>query len=61
MSKWPTEQHFASWLGLCPNNEITGGKVFSTKTRKVINKASNAFRLAVLSASKGQSAIAGFF
>ncbi len=61
MSKWPTEQHFASWLGLCPNNKITGGKVFSTKTRKVINKASNAFRLAVLSASKGQSAIAGFF
>jgi transposase len=28
MSKWPTEAHFASWLGLCPDNKITGGKVY---------------------------------
>ena len=25
MSRWPTEAHFASWLGLCPDNRITGG------------------------------------
>jgi transposase len=22
-SRWPTEAHFASWLGLCPDNKIT--------------------------------------
>jgi hypothetical protein len=27
MSKWPTVKHFTSWLHLCPNNKITGGKV----------------------------------
>ena len=26
-TKWPTVKHFASWLGLCPNWQTTGGKV----------------------------------
>ena len=29
MSKWPTVKHFTSWLNLCPNNQITGGKVIN--------------------------------
>jgi transposase len=32
--KWPTEGQFASWLGLCPNNEISGGKVLKRGTRR---------------------------
>ena len=28
MTKWPAK-HFASWLGLSPDNRITGGKVKS--------------------------------
>ena len=24
MTKWPSAKHFASWLGLSPNNRITG-------------------------------------
>jgi transposase len=27
MSRWRTEKQFASWLGLCPDNRISGGKV----------------------------------
>jgi hypothetical protein len=27
MSKWKTEDHFVSWLRLCPDNRISGGKV----------------------------------
>ena len=27
MSRWPTAAHFVSWLGLCPDNDISGGKV----------------------------------
>ena len=26
MSRWNTEAHFASWLGLCPDNRINGDK-----------------------------------
>ncbi|WP_375319034.1 IS110 family transposase [Candidatus Tisiphia endosymbiont of Oplodontha viridula] len=61
MSKWKTEKHFTSWLGLSPNNQITGGKVFKTRTKKVINKASIALRMSALSLGKGKSALAGYY
>jgi transposase len=27
MSKWETENHFVSWLRLCPDNRISGDKI----------------------------------
>lgn len=61
MSKWNTEKHFVSWLGLSPANKITGGKVFDTRTNKVKNKASMAFRMAAFNLGRGKSAMAGFY
>jgi transposase len=61
LSKWPTEHHFASWLGLCPNRKITGGRVKSSRTRKVINRASTALRLAALAVGRTSSAIGAFY
>ncbi len=61
MSKWETEQHFSSWLGLSPMNKITGEKVFRSRTNKVKNRASEAFRMAALSVSKTQTAFGAFF
>jgi hypothetical protein len=49
MSRWKTEAHFASWLGLCPNNKITGGKVYHRGTRHVENRAATVFRMAATS------------
>jgi transposase len=46
MSRWNTEAHFASWLGLCPDNRISGDKVLSKGTRRVVNRAATAFRIA---------------
>ena len=34
MSRFPTQAHFASWMGLCPGTKITGGKVMSGKTKR---------------------------
>ena len=34
MSRFPTQQHLASWAGMCPGNHESGGKRFSGKTRK---------------------------
>jgi transposase len=45
MSRWKTEAHFASWLGLCPDNRISGDKVLSRGTRHVLNRAATALRL----------------
>ena len=39
MSRFPTVKHFTSWLGLCPGTKITGGKVMSGKTKRVVNRA----------------------
>jgi transposase len=44
MSRWKTESHFASWLGLCPDNRISGDKVLGRGTRRVVNRAATALR-----------------
>jgi transposase len=61
MSKWNTEKHFVSWLGLSPTNKTTGGKIFDTRTNKVKNKASMSFRMAALNIGRGKTATAGFY
>ena len=49
MSKWPTADHFASWLGLCPDNDISAGRVLWKGTRKLQNQAGRMFRQAAYS------------
>ena len=46
LSRFPTAAHFASWLGLCPDNDISGGRVLWKGVRKVKNRAGQMFRLA---------------
>ena len=60
-SRFPTVKHFTSWLGLCPGQKITGGKVKSSQTRKVVNRAANAFRLAAFSLTRSRSALGAFY
>ena len=61
MSRWKTEKHFASWLGLCPDNRISGGKVLKRGTRQVVNRASTALRLAASALLRSQSALGAKF
>jgi transposase len=49
MSKWPTAAHFVSWLALCPDNDISGGKLLWRGVRTVKNRAGHIFRLAAFS------------
>ena len=60
-AQFPTVKHFVSWLGLCPGSRITGGKVKSSKTRRVVNRAANAFRMAAQTLSRSQSALGSFY
>ena len=60
MTKWPSAKHFASWLGLSPNNRITGGRVMSSKTKPSANRAATALRLAANALHRSGSALGAF-
>lgn len=60
-SRFPSEKHFASWLALCPNNRVTGGRIINSRTRKVINRAANALRLAAQAAGNSASALGAYY
>ena len=60
MTKWPSAKHFASWLGLSPNNRITGGRVMSSKTKPSANRAAAALRLAANALHRSDSALGAF-
>src|SRR5215475_1426180 len=57
MSRWNTEKQFSSFLGLCPNNLITGGKILRRATRKVYNRAADTLRLCAQSLTHSKSAL----
>lgn len=61
MSKWKTEKHFTSWLGLAPNNSISGGKVLKTGTKKIKSRASRAFRQAAQTLERSQSYLGAYY
>lgn len=61
MSKWPTEKHFASWVGLCPGNKISGGKILSGRTKPTANKVAQALRLAANALHGSKTALGAYF
>lgn len=61
MSRFATEKHYSSWLGLCPNHQITGGKVRRRRTRHVRNRAAQALRVAAQSLHRSKTALGAYF
>jgi hypothetical protein len=61
VSPWPTAKHFASWLGVAPHTDITGGKVLRTRTKKTKNRANTALRIGAQSLARSQSASGAFY
>jgi transposase len=57
MTKFPTVKHFGSWLGLALHNDISGGKVLRSRTRKVVNRAGQAFRQAAQCVGRSDTAL----
>jgi transposase len=60
LSKWPTTAHFTSWLGLCPDNDISGGRVLWRGIRKIKNRAGQLFRLAAHSLHRSLTPMGGY-
>jgi transposase len=60
MSRWKTAKHFASWLGLSPGTKVSGGKVLSSATKQVANKAAQALRMAAFTLFNSKSALGAY-
>ena len=61
MSKWKTEHHFTSWLGLAPNTKISGGKIISSRIMKKKHNAGQAFRIAANSLYNSKSPLGDYY
>jgi transposase len=60
-TKFRSASAFASWMGLCPDNDISGGKVLWTGTRKVNCRAATALRMAAQSLHHSKSGLGDFY
>src|SRR5207248_8089845 len=60
VSQFATVKKFCSWLGLCPNWKKSGGRVKSSRTRRGVNRAAQALRVAAQSLHNSQGALGGF-
>ncbi len=60
MSRWKSAKHFASWLGLSPGTKVSGGKVLSSATKPVANKAAAALRIAAFTLLNSKSALGAY-
>jgi transposase len=61
MSKWATEKHFVLWRSLSPGNKVSGGKIFSSKTRRTKNRATTLLRIVAVNIGKPETALGAFF
>jgi len=61
MSRWPSPDHFASWLTLAPHNKITGGKLLGSATQPSANRAAKTLRIAAMTGTRSDHALGAFY
>jgi transposase len=61
MAKWRNEKAFVSWMGLSPNNKVSGERVLSSRTRKVNNRAATTLRLAAMLLGRTDTPLGSFY
>ena len=61
VSRFPTEKHFASWLGLCPRKGQSNLTAKKGPPRKVRNRLAQALRLAARAAGRTQTVLGTFY
>ena len=61
VSQFRNASAFASWMGLCPDRQISGGRVLYTKSRRVRNRIALALRLGANSLHHAHNYLGEFF
>jgi len=52
LSKFANVAAFTSWMGVCPDNRVSGGKILHAQTRRVNNRVAKALRMAAQALSR---------
>ncbi len=60
MTRWKNPKQFASWLGLCPGNKVSGGKSISGKTKPSNNRAAATLRMAASTLYRSQTSLGAY-
>jgi transposase len=60
MTQWKNAKQFASWLGLCPGNKVSGGKRLSGKTKPSNNRAAATLRMAAFTLYRSQTSLGAY-
>ncbi len=60
-NRWRHSKAFASWLALCPNKRVSGGKVLQSKSKACVNRAARIFRMAAYGLHHAKSALGAFY
>ena len=60
MTRWNNAKQFASWLGLCPGNNVSGGKRLSGKTKPSNNRAAATLRMAASTLYRSPTALGAY-
>jgi transposase len=61
LSRFPTEKHFVSWLGLCPQHRGSNKRILSRRVRKGANRAARALRMAAQGCYQAKNAMGAFY
>jgi transposase len=61
LTGWKSSKQFASWLGLCPGNKVSGGKRLGGKSKRTASYAASTLRMAASTLHRSQTALGAFF
>lgn len=60
MCRYKSSKHYASWLGLYPDNKISGSKTLSGANKKTSNQAAVTLRMAASTLYRSSNALVAF-
>jgi hypothetical protein len=61
MSKWGTDDRFASWMNICPGTRISGKRRLSSHTRKSGNRAGQILKVCAQSLRNSKSSLGAYY
>lgn len=61
LSAFPSANHFASWLGLCPRPDISGGKILHSHTRPTANRLARVLRMGAQSLHHAKNELGDYY